>query len=180
MTWDRGAVERLVAGSEVDNEMTWDAAAADGGGDPPPADYVDGWNDCVSANAAPLVAALRSALAEVDRLTVERDHFELVGRAYLRVKELDDICEAHPGLDDAAGNDAESELMTLTNELRGLVNAYRATRRATRPAAEHDAVRAVIGAAEAFRDTPIAESRATKSVERVFDAVDAYRAARKP
>lgn len=65
LTFDRAGAEALCT---LPDDMEWDAEAAQRGDDTPSSDYVDGWNDAIRANAAPLAAQLRAALAEIDRL----------------------------------------------------------------------------------------------------------------
>lgn len=69
----------LAAGRDHVDEMLWDASEADRGA-ATSADYVDGWNDAVHANAGPLQARLTAALADIDRLralinTPQTDNF---------------------------------------------------------------------------------------------------------
>jgi hypothetical protein len=57
-----------------------------------------------------------SALNEVDRLQVYR----VAALAYYRIRELDALCEEHPGIGDPIGAAAEAELMQLTEMLQEL------------------------------------------------------------
>lgn len=57
-------------------------------------------------------------VAEIRRLHALAEHYELCGRAYKRIRELNEICDAHPALTDPIGNAAEVELMGLATKLQ--------------------------------------------------------------
>ena len=57
-------------------------------------------------------------VAEIRRFHALAEHYELCGRAYSRIRELNEICEAHPANADPVGNAAEIELMDLATKLQ--------------------------------------------------------------
>lgn len=69
----------------------------------------------------PYAEALRWCLGEIDAMRPVVD-------AAVRVVELDEICEAHPGINDEIGQRAEQELYTAVAARTAAVDAYRASK----------------------------------------------------
>lgn len=65
---------------------------------------------------------------ERDRLRAEVERMRPVVETAVRVVELDEICDAHPGFNDEIGQRAESELYAATAARTAAVDAYRAAR----------------------------------------------------
>lgn len=74
------------------------------------------------------IIAMLKAQTERDKLRAEVEAMRLVVAAAVRVVELDEICDAHPGINDEVGHRAESELHDAVKARTAAVDAYRAAR----------------------------------------------------
>jgi hypothetical protein len=72
--------------------------------------------------------ALESQLDELHEEFETLKPFAAIGKAYVRMKELDALCDKHPGNDDETGAAAESELMELVGDMRRMLAAVEAAR----------------------------------------------------
>jgi hypothetical protein len=67
-----------------------------------------------------------SQFAEIKRLRAEIDAMRPVVDSMVRVVELDEICDQHPGISYPAGQKAEADLYEAVRDRTRAVDAYRA------------------------------------------------------
>lgn len=72
--------------------------------------------------------ARRTAMEAGEVLKAEVERLRLVVTAAVRVVELDEIADAHPGLNDEIGQRAEAELYAATAARTAAIDAYRAAK----------------------------------------------------
>lgn len=84
--------------------------------------------------AEDLANLIQAALDHIDTLTrraqvaeLELEAMRPIAIAAVRVQDLDEICDAHPSMNDPVGNAAEAEMYAAVTARTHAVHAYRST-----------------------------------------------------
>lgn len=72
--------------------------------------------------------ALESQLDELHEEFEALKPFAALGKAFVRMKELDTLCDEHPGNDDETGAAAESDLVDLMADMRRMLAEIKASK----------------------------------------------------